>query len=63
MTAVRRCIWRAFGSDLAASRLLQIGRRRIAHITGSEHFEAVQLGRTGYLDALAAACTTSRCEA
>ena len=45
------------GAELAVNHLLQIGRRRIAHITGPEHFEAVQLRRAGYLDALAAADT------
>jgi len=41
------------GAVLAVSHLASIGRRRIAHITGPEHFEAVRLRRNGYRTALA----------
>lgn len=40
------------GAALAAGHLLKLGRRRIAHITGPEGFEAVRLRRKGYLRAL-----------
>ena len=40
---------------LAAAHLAQLGRKRIAHVTGPERFEAVRLRREGYLDALAQA--------
>ena len=40
---------------LAVEHLAKLGRRRIAHITGPEHFEAVRLRRNGYFAALAAA--------
>ena len=43
------------GARLAVEHLLSIGRRRIAHITGPQHFEAVQLRRAGYLAELQAA--------
>jgi LacI family transcriptional regulator len=43
------------GAMLAVEHLLKLGRRRIAHITGPEHFEAVRLRRDGYRLALAAA--------
>jgi LacI family transcriptional regulator len=43
------------GAVLAVEHLAKLGRRRIAHITGPEHFEAVQLRRNGYFTALAAA--------
>jgi LacI family transcriptional regulator len=43
------------GACLAVAHLVQIGRRRIAHVTGPQHFEAVQLRRAGYLAELAAA--------
>ena len=42
------------GAELATNHLVQIGRRRIAHITGPDHFEAVQLRCAGYLASLAA---------
>ncbi len=40
---------------LAVEHLAELGRKRIAHITGPEHFEAVRLRRRGYFSALAAA--------
>jgi len=43
------------GAVLAVNHLAAIGRTRIAHITGPEHFEAVRLRKKGYLSALAAA--------
>ena len=46
------------GAKLAVEHLLSIGRRRIAHITGSQDFEAVQLRDAGYAEALAEAGAT-----
>jgi len=43
------------GAMLAVEHLIGLGRRRIAHITGPERFEAVRLRRAGYSKALAAA--------
>lgn len=43
------------GARLAVDHLISLGRRRIAHISGPERFEAVQLRHAGYLDSLAAA--------
>jgi len=43
------------GAKLAVEHLIRLGRRRIAHITGPERFEAVQLRRNGFRKALAAA--------
>ena len=43
------------GAVLAVKHLVAIGRKRIAHITGPEHFEAVRLRKKGYLSALSAA--------
>lgn len=40
------------GARLATSHLIEIGRKRIAHITGPERFEAVHLRRRGYEGAL-----------
>jgi LacI family transcriptional regulator len=40
------------GAKLGTEHLIGLGRRRIAHITGPEHFEAVQLRRDGYREAL-----------
>ena len=34
---------------LAVEHLASLGRKRIAHVTGPEHFEAVRLRRNGYL--------------
>jgi LacI family transcriptional regulator len=43
------------GAVLGVEHLAAIGRRRIAHITGPEHFEAVRLRKRGYLSALTSA--------
>nr|HMN87435.1 substrate-binding domain-containing protein [Bauldia sp.] len=43
------------GAILAVEHLARLGRRRIAHVTGPERFEAVRLRREGYRKALAAA--------
>ena len=43
------------GAALAIEHLVGLGRRRIAHVTGPEHFEAVRLRRDGYRKTLAAA--------
>jgi len=43
------------GAALATQHLIDLGRRRIAHITGPERFEAVRLRRDGYRKTLAAA--------
>jgi LacI family transcriptional regulator len=47
------------GAAMATEHLIRLGRRRIAHITGPEHFEAVQLRRSGYRAALHAAGLTA----
>lgn len=43
------------GAALATQHLINLGRRRIAHITGPERFEAVRLRANGYRRTLAAA--------
>jgi LacI family transcriptional regulator len=43
------------GAVLAVAHLVSLGRKRIAHVTGPEHFEAVRLRREGYSSALAEA--------
>jgi len=43
------------GAVLATEHLLKLGRRRIAHVSGPERFEAVRLRHNGYRKALAAA--------
>lgn len=43
------------GARLAVRHLLSLGRKRIAHVTGPERFEAVRLRREGYRNALAEA--------
>jgi LacI family transcriptional regulator len=40
------------GAKLATAHLIKQGRRRIAHITGPERFEAVRLRHDGYREAL-----------
>ena len=40
------------GAVLATEHLIALGRKRIAHITGPERFEAVRLRRNGYRKAL-----------
>jgi LacI family transcriptional regulator len=40
------------GSYMAAEHLIKLGRRRIAHVTGPENFEAVRLRHRGYRLAL-----------
>ena len=40
------------GAKLAVDHLIALGRRRIAHVTGPERFEAVRLRRRGYQAAL-----------
>jgi LacI family transcriptional regulator len=40
------------GAALAVEHLIKLGRRRIAHVTGPERFEAVRLRRAGYRKAL-----------
>ncbi len=42
------------GAVLATQHLIDLGRRRIAHITGPERFEAVRLRANGYRKTLAA---------
>jgi LacI family transcriptional regulator len=41
------------GAVLATRHLASLGRKRIAHVTGPEHFEAVRLRRDGYRRVLA----------
>jgi LacI family transcriptional regulator len=48
------------GAMLAVSHLAALGRRRIAHITGPERFEAVRLRGAGYRTALAVAGLRAR---
>ena len=48
------------GAALAVRRLAALGRRRIAHITGPERFEAVRLREAGYWAALAEAGLEAR---
>jgi LacI family transcriptional regulator len=43
------------GAELAVAHLASLGRKRIAHITGPERFEAVRLRHHGYEKALAKA--------
>ena len=43
------------GAVLATLHLVKLGRKRIAHVTGPEHFEAVRLRRNGYRKTLAEA--------
>jgi LacI family transcriptional regulator, galactose operon repressor len=43
------------GARMAVEHLIRLGRRRIAHVTGPERFQAVGLRRDGYRMALAAA--------
>jgi LacI family transcriptional regulator len=43
------------GARLAVRHLVALGRRRIAHVTGPERFEAVRLRRQGFVEGLKAA--------
>ncbi|HKX41229.1 MAG TPA: LacI family DNA-binding transcriptional regulator [Burkholderiaceae bacterium] len=43
------------GAFAATEHLIRLGRKRIAHVTGPERFEAVRLRRAGYRDAHAKA--------
>lgn len=43
------------GANLAASHLVKLGRRRVAHVTGPRHFEAVRLRERGWRAALSEA--------
>jgi len=43
------------GARMAVEHLVRLGRRRIAHVTGPERFQAVRLRRDGYRAALGAA--------
>jgi LacI family transcriptional regulator len=47
------------GARLAVAHLIGLGRQRIAHITGPERFEAVQLRHRGYAGALSQAGRTA----
>jgi LacI family transcriptional regulator, galactose operon repressor len=47
------------GARLACDHLVALGRRRIAHVTGPERFEAVRLRRDGYRAALKSAGLTA----
>ena len=48
------------GAVLAARHLVELGRRRIAHVTGPERFEAVRLRRDGYRKTLLEAGLSER---
>ncbi|MEO8758077.1 MAG: LacI family DNA-binding transcriptional regulator [Devosia sp.] len=48
------------GAVLAVTHLLELGRKRIAHITGPERFDAVRLRHGGYSKALATAGIEAR---
>jgi LacI family transcriptional regulator len=50
------------GAALAVTHLAALGRKRIAHITGPERFEAVRLREEGYRDALAQAGLVAEAE-
>jgi len=50
------------GARQATEHLIRLGRRRIAHVTGPEAFEAVRLRRAGYRQALANAGLACRAD-
>jgi LacI family transcriptional regulator len=50
------------GAALAVAHLAALGRKRIAHITGPERFEAVRLREEGYREALAQAGFAARAQ-
>jgi LacI family transcriptional regulator len=50
------------GAKLAVTHLVRLGRRRVAHLTGPKHFEAVRLREKGWRAALREAGASARRE-